>query len=93
MNDNMSGKIRPSLRKKTLENVRRSALSETDKRCIFEVFQRVDNTNNISVIKDFANRLMELYTSEIITDEMVCPIEVIKSNIKDIEDGMLDRYK
>lgn len=34
----MSGKARPSLRRKTLENVRFSNLSETDKQCIYAVF-------------------------------------------------------
>lgn len=36
----MSGKCRPHLRKKTLENVKRSALSQTDKNCIEAVFER-----------------------------------------------------
>ena len=38
----MSGKCRPSLRKKTLENVMRSNLSNTDKVCIAEVFKRYE---------------------------------------------------
>lgn len=38
----MSGKCRPSLRPKTLENVKRSNLSITDKRCIEEAFRRLD---------------------------------------------------
>lgn len=38
----MSGKCRPSLRKKTLENVMRSNLSNTDKECIAEVFKRYE---------------------------------------------------
>ena len=36
----MSGKCRPSLRAKTLENVNRSKLSQTDKDCIQAVFER-----------------------------------------------------
>lgn len=48
----MSGKARPSLRQKTLENVKRSNLSETDKKCIEEVFKRYEemlmNTREIS---------------------------------------------
>lgn len=39
----MSGKVRPSLRAKTLENVKRSDLSQTDKDCIAEVFRRFEN--------------------------------------------------
>ena len=35
----MSGKARPSLRAKTLENVKRSNLSQTDKDCIQAVFK------------------------------------------------------
>lgn len=38
----MSGKTRPSLRQKTLENVKRSNLSETDKKCIEEVFKQYE---------------------------------------------------
>lgn len=37
---NMAGKIRPSLRIKTLSNVMLSDLSTTDKNCIVEVFER-----------------------------------------------------
>lgn len=36
----MPGKCRPSLREKTLANVMRSNLSETDKQCIKNVFER-----------------------------------------------------
>ena len=36
----MSGKCRPSLLKKTLENVKRSNLSQADKDCIQAVFER-----------------------------------------------------
>lgn len=36
----MPGKCRPSLREKTLANVMRSNLSETDKECIKAVFER-----------------------------------------------------
>ena len=36
----MSGKCRPSLRAKTLENVKRSKLSVADKDCIQAVFER-----------------------------------------------------
>lgn len=39
----MSGKCRPSLRKKTLANVMRSPLSVTDKECVKAVFERFDN--------------------------------------------------
>ncbi len=36
----MPGKCRPSLRAKTLENVKRCNLSQTDKDCIQAVFER-----------------------------------------------------
>ena len=36
----MAGKTRPSLRAKTLQNVATSNLSTTDKKCIFEVFNK-----------------------------------------------------
>ena len=38
----MSGRIRPSARKKTLYNVKCSQLSETDKKCIEEVFGKFE---------------------------------------------------
>ncbi|MBQ8015665.1 MAG: hypothetical protein IJ264_05725 [Clostridia bacterium] len=38
----MSRRIRPSARKKTLHNVMCSALSETDKKCIKEVFEKFE---------------------------------------------------
>ena len=38
----MPGKCRPSLRKKTLDNVMRSNLSQTDKDCIKAVFERYE---------------------------------------------------
>lgn len=38
----MSRRIRPSARKKTLHNVMCSALSETDKKCIAEVFEKFE---------------------------------------------------
>ena len=46
----MSGKCRPSLRKKTLENVKRSNLSQTDKDCIVAVFERYE-TDVVKEIK------------------------------------------
>lgn len=42
----MSGKARPSARKKTLFNVMNSELSVSDKKCIEEVFTRYDNRCN-----------------------------------------------
>ena len=38
----MAGKMRPSLRPKTLENVKRSNLSQPDKKCIAAVFAEFD---------------------------------------------------
>lgn len=38
----MSGKCRPSLRGKTLHNVMRSALSNTDKECVKAVFEKFE---------------------------------------------------
>ena len=38
----MSGKCRPCLRKKTLENVFHCNLSQTDKECIYGVFDLAD---------------------------------------------------
>ena len=46
----MSGKARPSLRRKTLENVMRSNLSQTDKDCIATVFERYE-TDVVKEIK------------------------------------------
>ena len=43
----MPGKCRPHLRAKTLENVKRSSLSQTDKDCIAEVFRRYETMADI----------------------------------------------
>ena len=51
----MSGKARPSLRKKTLENVRFCNLSDTDKKCIFEVFRRYEEMLDIVFCKECIN--------------------------------------
>lgn len=50
----MSGKARPSVRKKTLQNVKHSTLSTTDKICIEEVFKRYDemSRNEYLIEKD-----------------------------------------
>ena len=43
----MSGKTRPSLRKKCLKNVMRSELSQTDKDCIAAVFKKFANMTEV----------------------------------------------
>lgn len=48
----MPGICRPSARKKTLENVKRSDLSETDKKCIAEVFSRYDEITSTNYLID-----------------------------------------
>ena len=50
----MPGKTRPSARKKTLQNVKLSSLSTTDKNCIEEVFKRYDeiSQNEYLIEKD-----------------------------------------
>ena len=53
----MSGKCRPSLREKTLKNVRLSNLSETDKKCIEDVFALVDQ--QAAEVESLANITVE----------------------------------
>lgn len=61
----MPGKARKSLRTKTIQNVKRSTLSETDKKCIIEVFERYEKmTSIIEELKEELNcerRSMENY--------------------------------
>ena len=45
----MSRRIRPSARRKTLGNVKYSNLSETDKKCIEEVFEKFNE--RVAVVK------------------------------------------
>ena len=52
----MSRRIRPSARKKTLHNVMHSALSETDKKCIEEVFEKFDHRVEVVRCKDCKHR-------------------------------------
>lgn len=40
-------------------------------------------------IREFAEKLTELYTDENITDDMKCPVGVIKANIQDILEEMV----
>ena len=47
----MAGKLRPSLRAKTLQNVAASNLSVTDKRCIEHVFAKFDTTPKADVVE------------------------------------------
>ena len=55
----MSGKCRPSLRAKTLENVKRSNLSQTDKDCIQAVFERLI-PKKPTIKLDFAGLIQEV---------------------------------
>ena len=48
----MSGKARPSLRAKTIENVKRCNLSQTDKDCIIEIFKRYEMKVDIVLCKE-----------------------------------------
>ena len=49
----MAGKLRPSLRAKTLHNVmNRSNLSESDKKCIQDVFRLYENFRNYTATHD-----------------------------------------
>lgn len=58
----MSGKCRPSLRAKTLENVKRSNLSQTDKNCIDRVFRLVDvQREEIENLREMLINLREHY--------------------------------
>lgn len=54
---------------------------------IFEI-TKAHERGYIKAIKDFSDRLKELYTDDIITNDMVCPVEVIKANIDDIAEEM-----
>lgn len=55
----MPGKARKSLRAKTIQNVKRSTLSETDKKCIIEVFERYDRMCDlIKELKEELNKEM-----------------------------------
>lgn len=44
-------------------------------------------------IKEFAKKLMELYTDEHITDDMHCSVGVIKQNIYDVKKIMVGENK
>lgn len=61
----MSGKCRPSLRAKTLLNVRMSSLSNTDKACIYGVFQLAEQQRaEIEALKEKLSILQEHYCRE-----------------------------
>lgn len=57
----MSGRARPSARKKTLYNVKISALSVTDKKCIEEVFEKYEQQKaEIEELKKSRDRWREI---------------------------------
>ena len=58
----MSGKARPSLIKKTLENVKRCNLSQTDKDCIRAVFELAEKqSKEIEFLKEKLTIFSEHY--------------------------------
>lgn len=67
----MSGKARPSLRRKTLENVRFSNLSETDKQCIYAVFAEKDKVRCKDCRHNVANQTRDPHDVTEYTD-IVC---------------------
>ena len=69
----MSGKARPSLRRKTLSNVDRSNLSITDKKCIHAVFELVEQQN--------AKVSATSYHGEVISGTYTFTVEIETDNI------------
>jgi hypothetical protein len=67
----MSGKARPSLRAKTLENVKRCNLSQTDKDCIIEIFKRYETKVDIVLCKDCIHKVVT-EDGEYNPDDIVC---------------------
>lgn len=65
----MSGRTRPSARKKTLCNVMHSNLSITDKRCIEEVFEKFGQRVDVVRCKDCRLNLDATYCSG---QDLVC---------------------
>lgn len=53
----MAGKTRPSLLKKTLKNVETSALSNTDKECIKQVFEEFSRVVRCKDCKYFVSEI------------------------------------
>ena len=74
----MSGKARPSLRRKTLENVKCSlSLSKTDKECIQAVFELADlQKAEIEKLTKDSNRLKKV---EMQLDDMCKMYHIIKT--------------
>ena len=56
----------------------------------YEVSKQLKHAKS-EAIKEFAERLKELYTDESITDDIHCFIGVIKQNIDDISEEMITR--
>ena len=66
----MPGKCRPSLIAKTLENVKRSNLSQTDKDCIAEIFKRYETKVDIVLCKECNIYKVYIGSSKMNTKEM-----------------------
>lgn len=74
MGKKMSGKCRPSLRQKTLDNVRHSNLSETDKRCITAVFEQMQKIPTIDAeVVVRCGECERRNKSADLTDMVLCP--------------------
>lgn len=91
----MSGKARPSLRAKALENVNRSNLSNTDKECIQAVFELAEKqkaeidmlNNNISIMVATMSNSTKVTKAEVYRE---C-IEKVKAEINKHSYGVLHK--
>ena len=62
-------------------------------RCVIEDLSNNTEYAKAEAVKDFAEMLKEFYTDEDITDDMHCPIGVIKANIDNLVKEMVGECK
>ena len=84
----MAGKCRPSLREKTLEIVRHSNLSQTNKDCIAEVFKRYEEAQ--AAIEGLEKEYDRLFKEKL---QQQAEIERLKKLLDDNCDRCIERER
>ena len=94
----MPGKCRPTLREKTLENVKLCNLSQTDKECIAEVFKAYENEIALKelcadVIRHQKEEIERLETEKdnLIKTYAECQKAFLKEYIDELKAELLER--
>lgn len=89
--DTVAMKHALDLTKRQQKEVERLKIENQSLRSAASSYKLHYNKARTEAVKEFAERLKELYTDESITDDTLCFIGVIKQNIDDIAEEMITR--